>query len=311
MKRILYSLLLAASTSLFTSCADYLDVDKYFYDQVSLDSAFSKRVYVDGWLSSAYSAMDYVGETSEPFRWAADDLYHPDMKEYHEGNYSADNQFSDSNENESRLWKYYEGIRKASTFINNVDKCPELTMDEKADLKGQARFLRVYCYWALMRVYGPVPLIPVDGLDVNLSYKELSLPREHFDVLIDFVDNELVEAARSLPNKRTVNNLGRPTRAAALGLRSRILLFAASPLYNGNTDLFNVKDCNGRQLISQSYDESKWARAAAAAKDVIELAKSTKLYELYTIAPKATTLASGPLSTKSIPTKPTLTDGPM
>lgn len=290
MKRILYSLLLIVGTCLFSSCADYLDVDKYFYDQVSLDSAFSKRVYVDGWLSSAYSAMDYIGEFSEPFRWTADDLYHPDMKEYHEGNYSADNQFSDSIQNESRLWKYYEGIRKASTFVNNVDLCPELTMDEKTDMKGQARFLRAYCYWALMRVYGPVPLIPLEGLDVNLSYEELSLPREHFDVLVDFVDKELMEAARSLPTKRTVNNLGRPTRGAALGLRSRVLLFAASPLFNGNTDLFDVKDCYGNLLIAQKYDESKWARAAAAARDVIELAKSADLYELYTIAPKATTL---------------------
>lgn len=71
------------------------NVDKYFYDQVSLDSAFSKRVYVDGWLSSAYSVMDYIGEYREPFRWASDDLYHPDMKDYVEGNYSADNQLSD------------------------------------------------------------------------------------------------------------------------------------------------------------------------------------------------------------------------
>lgn len=53
-------------------------------------------------------------------------------------------------------------------------------MDEIADMKGQARFLRAYCYWALIRVYGPVPLIPLEGLDVNLSYEELSLPREHF-----------------------------------------------------------------------------------------------------------------------------------
>lgn len=288
MKRILYSLLLTAGACLLPSCSGYLDVDRYFYDQVSLDSAFSKRVYVEGWLSSAYSVMDKIGEFSEPFRWAADDLYHPDMKEYHEGNYSADNQLSDSNQNESRLWKYYEGVRKASTFINNVDRCPELTMDEKTDLKGQARFLRAYCYWALMRVYGPVPLIPLDGLDVNLSYEELSLPREHFDVLVDFVDKELTEAARALPTKRTINNLGRPTRGAALGLRSRVLLFAASPLYNGNIDLFNVKDCNGKTLIAQEYDESKWARAAAAAKDVMDLAIGSGLYELYTVAPKTT-----------------------
>ena len=292
MKKLLYTILLSLGTFLFTACTDYINVDKYFYDQVSLDSAFSKRVYVEGWLSSAYSVMDNIGEYREPFRWASDDLYHPDMKEYVEGNYSADHQLSDDDRKNSRLWKYYEGIRKASTFIDNVDRCPELTMDEKTDLKGQARFLRAYCYWALIRVYGPVPLIPTEGLDVNLSYEELSLPREPFDNVVDFIDAELAETARSLPIKRTVNNLGRPTRGAALGLRARVLLYAASPLFNGNIDFFDVKDCYGNQLVSQTYDETKWAKAAAAAKDVIELAKASNLYELYVIAPKATVLPS-------------------
>ena len=49
MKRILYTILLAIGTLSFSSCTDYINVDKYFYDQVSLDSAFSKRVYVEGW----------------------------------------------------------------------------------------------------------------------------------------------------------------------------------------------------------------------------------------------------------------------
>ena len=60
MKRILYTILLAIGTLSFSSCTDYINVDKYFYDQVSLDSAFSKRVYVDGWLSSAYSVIILV-----------------------------------------------------------------------------------------------------------------------------------------------------------------------------------------------------------------------------------------------------------
>ena len=234
--------------------------------------------------------MNNLGEYREPFRWASDDLYHPDMKEYVEGSYSADKPKGDENAGESRLWKYYEGIRKASTFLDNVDRCPELTMDEIADMKGQARFLRAYCYWALIRVFGPVPLIPLEGLDADLSYEELSLPRTHFDEIVSFIDTELAETARLLPMRRTVNNLGRPTRGAALGLRARVLLYAASPLYNGNLDFFNVVDNKGNQLISQTYDESKWAKAAAAAKDVIELAKTSGLYELYTIAPKIGTL---------------------
>lgn len=290
MKKLVYYILLSISALSFSACTDYINVDKYFYDQVSLDSAFSKRIYVDGWLSSAYSVMNKLGEYKEPFRWASDDLYHPDMKEYVEGSYSADKPKGDENAGESRLWKYYEGIRKASTFLDNVDRCPELTMDEIADMKGQARFLRAYCYWALIRVFGPVPLIPLEGLDADLSYEELSLPRTHFDEIVSFIDTELAETARLLPMRRTVNNLGRPTRGAALGLRARVLLYAASPLYNGNLDFFNVVDNKGNQLISQTYDESKWAKAAAAAKDVIELAKTSGLYELYTKAPKIGTL---------------------
>ena len=290
MKKLVYYILLSISALSFSACTDYINVDKYFYDQVSLDSAFSKRIYVDGWLSSAYSVMNKLGEYKEPFRWASDDLYHPDMKEYVEGSYSADKPKGDENAGESRLWKYYAGIRKASTFLDNVDRCPELTMDEIADMKGQARFLRAYCYWALIRVFGPVPLIPLEGLDADLSYEELSLPRTHFDEIVSFIDTELAETARLLPMRRTVNNLGRPTRGAALGLRARVLLYAASPLYNGNLDFFNVVDNKGNQLISQTYDESKWAKAAAAAKDVIELAKTSGLYELYTIAPKIGTL---------------------
>lgn len=290
MKKLVYYILLSISALSFSACTDYINVDKYFYDQVSLDSAFSKRIYVDGWLSSAYSVMNKLGEYKEPFRWASDDLYHPDMKEYVEGSYSADKPKGDENAGESRLWKYYEGIRKASTFLDNVDRCPELTMDEIDDMKGQARFLRAYCYWALIRVFGPVPLIPLEGLDADLSYEELSLPRTHFDEIVSFIDTELAETARLLPMRRTVNNLGRPTRGAALGLRARVLLYAASPLYNGNLDFFNVVDNKGNQLISQTYDESKWAKAAAAAKDVIELAKTSGLYELYTIAPKIGTL---------------------
>lgn len=281
MKKILYIILFFCCTGSFHSCTDYLNVDKYFYDQLTLDSAFSKRVYVEGWLATTFDVMGRAGEFYEPFRWASDDLYHPDMINYVEGNYSASNQQWDGSEINGRIWRMYEGVRRASTFIDNVGSCPELTMSEISDMKAQARFLRAYSYWGLIRALGPVPFIPTEGLDVNLSYEELSLPRERFDFIVDFIDNELAEAARLLPSARTTNNMGHPTRGAALALRARVLLYAASPLFNGNTDLFDLKDNKGRQLVAQEYDESKWARAAAAAKDVMDL----DLYSLYTTPP--------------------------
>lgn len=215
-------------------------------------------------------------------RWMSDDIVKYEGRDYQNGNYSATTNNGDS---ENLLYKAYEAVRKASTFIDNVDRCGELTEVEKADMKGQMRFIRAYAYWSLIRHFGPVPLIPEHGLDVSLSYEELSLPRASLDEIVAFIDQDLVVAARSLPMVRTVNNMGRPTRGAALALRARILLWVASPLMNGNRDLFNVKDNRGRQLVPQEYDESKWAKAAAAAKEVMDLG----IYELYTIEPSPDT----------------------
>lgn len=281
-KILLYIFLPIVAGGMFSSCADYLDVDKYFYDQLSIDSAFSKRKYVDGWLSNAFEPMQYITEGEGMRRWMSDDIVKYEGRDYQNGNYSATTNNGDS---ENLLYKAYEAVRKASTFIDNVDRCGELTEVEKADMKGQMRFIRAYAYWSLIRHFGPVPLIPEHGLDVSLSYEELSLPRASLDEIVAFIDQDLVVAARSLPMVRTVNNMGRPTRGAALALRARILLWVASPLMNGNRDLFNVKDNRGRQLVPQEYDESKWAKAAAAAKEVMDLG----IYELYTIEPSPDT----------------------
>ena len=92
--------------------------------------------------------------------------------------------------------------------------------------------------------------------------------------------NELVKAAMLLEEARGPQDIVRPTRGAALSLRSRVLLYAASPLFNGKAPaevIAALVDKSGKKLLSDTYDERKWAIAAAAAKDVIELGK----YQLY------------------------------
>lgn len=270
MKKVIYMAAVCAALS-FQSCTGFLDVDKYFYDMLSVDSAFSKRVYVDGWLANNYDYLCGADLSEYPsrFQWSSDDLVHIDIKSIQEGNYSASNLTHSDFTNQLR--RCYECIRKASVFIDNVGECKELSMEEISDMQGQARFLRAFAYWSLLRTYGPVPLIPEHGMDVSLSYEELSLPRAKFDDIVDFIDNDLVMAARTLYKTRTVNNLGRPTKGAALALRARVLLFAASPMSNGNESFYNVRNLDGTVLYNMEYDESKWARAAAAAEDVIKL----------------------------------------
>jgi len=174
----------------FTSCSDYLDVDMYFQDLLNIDSAFTKRMYVEGWLANAYQHLqEDCGEFEGNAKLASDDLisYDGQVKDYQNGNYSPNAQLDFGN----KLNRLYETVRKASTFIENVDKCREMTTSEIADYKGQARFLRSYAYWALIRRFGPVPLLPEEGLSVNLPYEDLSVPRVHFDKVVDFISLDL------------------------------------------------------------------------------------------------------------------------
>lgn len=208
MKKIIRYIVIAGAALSFQSCTDFLDVDKYFYDMLSVDSAFSKRVYVDGWLANNY---DYLckadlSEYCSRFQWSSDDLIHIDAKSLQQCNYSASNFPHDDFNNHLR--RCYECVRKASTFIDKVVECKEMTMEEISDMQGQARFLRAFAYWSLVRTYGPVPLIPEHGLDVSLSYEELSLPRARFDEIIDFIDYDLSMAARNLPMTRTKTTSG-------------------------------------------------------------------------------------------------------
>ena len=179
MKKIILFITIFCASLSFHSCADFLDVDKYFYDMLSVDSAFSKRVYVEGWLSNTYDYLkqDNLTEFGSKLMWASDDLVHPDGKALQNCNYSASN-FPIY---ENHVNRTYECIRKSSTFIDKVVECPELTYEDISDMQGQARFLRAFAYWSLIRTFGPVPLIPEHGLDVSLSYEELSLPRSKFD----------------------------------------------------------------------------------------------------------------------------------
>ena len=256
------------------SCADKLDSDKYFKDRMTLEDVFTDETYSERWLANAYSYLS--GEnmevsTKDNILWCfADDIYFGDRDIYDEfktGTY---------NENFRQSWQpSYRGIRQASIFIQNIDQNMELTEEERADFKAQARFVRAYYYWLLLRKYGPVPILPDEGLDYTDSYDELARQRNSYDECADYIASEMALAAQDLPLTRGVNQISRPTRGAALAARARALLYAASPINNPKADdpdkFPDLTDHDGRCLLAQEYDESKWARAAAAALDVMRL----------------------------------------
>ena len=164
----------------------------------------------------------------------------------------------------------YKGIREANYFMQHVYECPELTDTDKGYCYNEARFLRAYFYAMMLPVYGPVFLIgdePVDFTQSGLDERE----RNTWDECVDYVETELWEASKGLPDSWPNNYYGRATKGAALAARARLLLYSARKLFNGN-DLYNgVVNKYGEHLFPTQYDEKKWKKAALAAKDVMDL----------------------------------------
>ena len=278
MKKIITILSFAVGLTSLVGCSDYLDSDYLFDERMSIEDVFSNRDYTNRWLARGYSYLrngylqDVCSKRDYPFNFA-DDMYYGDggYEKWKSGQYSE----SGVNNSSSGIWKNaYLGIRQVAIFLNNIDKNKEFTEEEITDFKGQAHFLKAYYYWLMLRAFGPVPIIPDEGVDYTKEYDELAYPRNSYDECVDYITGELLKAAERLPLQRSVQEVLRPTRGAALALRAKILLYAASPLFNGkapevvSSALVN-KD--GKRLLPETYDESKWAKAAAAAKDVMDL----------------------------------------
>lgn len=149
------------------------------YDQVTIDSIFvsKERVlqYINGasgflpeesrlWSSGAYS----------PSGLAADEAFVPWVDWNHRGAYLLVDQVTPRNTQGFNPWdNYYKGIRKANLLIARIPECKELTDLERRDYMGRAYFLRAYFYYSLMRLYGPVPIIPDQAFDTDTPAKML------------------------------------------------------------------------------------------------------------------------------------------
>lgn len=193
----------------------------------------------------------------------------PEIYKLFMGRYSAVSRLTDME------WGgYYQGIRKANILINNIDVLPfNLTyinaLGETKPLnytmKAEARFLRAHFYFELVKRYGGVPLI---GDNVYVLGDDVQLPRNTFAQCIDYIVRELDEIKddlRSLPMADATEFAHAPTKEACLAMKARVLLYAASPL-------FNEKPLEaGNELIGYpSYDSGRWNLAAQAAKDLID-----------------------------------------
>lgn len=324
-KKIFILLLTVLGMGAVSSCSDYLNSEKYFKDRLTLEKVFESKDHAEEWLAYAFSFVNGENRevtTKNPGNNSfcfADDMYYGDRDKAIDAtkNELSYNMFKlgeyDENSYNVGAWgACYKGIYQASIFIHNIYRCKEMADWEIEDYKGQARFIRAYYYWLLLRRYGPVPIMPEEGVDYTESYEQLATPRSSYEEVAQYISDEMIQAAKELQYDRRTDNyaITRPTRGAALAARAYALIFAASPFANGNNDEYAqaLVDDEGRRLLSSEYSEEKWAKAAAACRDVIELGTYDLIHVNNSTSnngpserPTITPPADGEFSTKSWP----------
>ncbi|MGQ1788175.1 RagB/SusD family nutrient uptake outer membrane protein [Saccharicrinis sp. GN24d3] len=258
--------LIIAAVFLFASCEDYLARQED--EALTFEKIWLKRETTEQYLYNVYGFMPNEADVGDDNIWipASDEAsftYNRSYRKMNDGTWNPSSPPGDK-------WDVcYQGIREANTFMGNVHACPDLSSDEKDQYFAEARFLRSYYYFMLVRMYGPVILIGDEPVDFNAA--SLDVPRNTLKECINYIVAEMDACAQVLPTSRPNNWLGKPTKGTALAVKARLSLYAARPLFNGNEMYAGVANQDGTKLFPASYDKEKWKAAADANKAVIDL----------------------------------------
>ena len=281
--------LLLLFMGLATACNDDF-LDKQPDDMLTLDMVFEDRNRVIEWLANCYGGVENPypfsrRESTDPWIAISDELEVPNnwlgfginIPAINVGNWNAQSDFY------NKWADLYRRIRSIHIFLDNIHPIVnQLNQEEVDDFATQARFLRAYYYFLLWRQYGPVPLI-LEQIPSNATDDEIHLTRTPNDELVDWIDNEMKELFELLPSTRSNQWSSSPKKGAALAVRARMLLYNASPLFNGNPDFAETKNPDGTPLFNQTYTVDKWKKAADAAKELIDYANSSGLHSLHKV----------------------------
>jgi hypothetical protein len=279
------------------SCKKYLD--QVPDDRLTFEQVYERKATVDQALANVYSFFPSQNGDRFPSQqgnigpWTAAS----DEADYTLPNFSevVNSGAWDATRNEVNYhWQqFYRGIQAASTFMANVSRCTDCNIggvDIVNRYYNEARALRAIYYYNLVRIYGPVVLLGNDPIASDAPLQAISKPRNSMDECVDYIVSELEATAAALPATPQSNeDYGHITGSVADAFKIKMLLTAARPLFNGNTDYATLKNQDGKQLINQTYSAAKWTRVATAAKAFLTNPNYAS-YALYSVASTPTGL---------------------
>ena len=273
----------------FCSCSDYLDKEPD--TELTTEMVFENRDKVYGWLANIYNTIihspDKWSLTRDGYEVMADDMVPSERWQQWDWNQTISKitgKWTINSPWDGDLWaRMPQAIRHGYIFNDMVKAMPDydLPQSEVDNMKNEVRFLTAYARWLMAENYGGIPFTPGYITPSDAPISELLVGQSKFDDVVDYCDKEMLAAAEALPGVyQDPAKYGRINKIMALTVRSRMLLFAASPLVNGNpwyTDYVNDK---GEQIFNPNYDPQKWVKAAEACKLCIDEAHAAG-YELY------------------------------
>ena len=270
-----------------TSCDKFIDVVP---DNIAvIENTFQTRDAAERFLATLYSYLPPYATVNNPAIIAGDEIAVNDRVSRDWGG----SIISRGGQNVTRpllgFWgntgsvsNMFIALRDCNIFLDNVDNPFDLEDFEKKRWVAEAKFLKAYFHFYLMRMYGPIPIIR-ENLEVSSGIDAIRIHRDPVDEVADYIVELLDEAIPDLPTiiQDPIDQSGRVTAPIAAAIKARTLVTVASPLFNGNTDYPTLRGENGEELINGTFDESKWSRAAEACRQAIEIAETAghRLYE--------------------------------
>lgn len=274
---------LISGVFMVTACSDYLDVVPP--EQAQLTDGVKNYDNTLGFLYSCYAGIREAYSYSS-IEFAADESVLPETwRELTPPNIMfglntplnvQDNRWSNN---------YYPYIGQVHLFLQHLPNAIDVTEENKKLFAAEAKFLRAYYHMQTLFLYGPCPII--DRFYPSNTPASEYPGRSHFDYVVNWVAKEYDEVAQVLPATRSGDQWGRATSTMAKALKARMLVYAASPLWNGSFPYPEWKNTNyetpgyGKDLVSLTYDASKWERARVACEEALTYATGTAGHRLY------------------------------
>lgn len=285
MKKYVY-LSFIMSGLLTTSCNDYLDVVPKS-DVKTIESQFEQKTDVDTWLRTCYVMFTdmatqfhinpgYLGADEFVGGQFAREVQGPNSTLYlspifiGDGLQMASSPYCD-------IWKKDQAyciIRYCNVFLENVSNCYNMEQKEKDLWAAEIKALKAATYLELMKRYGPFIIVD-KNIDANASSEEMQQPRSPIDDCVNAIVKLCDEAIPVLPNMKAKEQARYAyfNKESCATVKAYALLYAASPLFNGNTQLKDFVNKNGVRLFPE-YDKEKWHKAAIAADEALEYAQA-------------------------------------